>query len=125
MTKRYSHAVAVDNSYDGDFASIAEALADFRKQYPANEHAYIGVRNDMTAADLISPSAVIDDLQQRAYDEVGEHCEDWLTDVTVEQKNELYEAIAAWANKHHPVTFYQVTEIREYVAATGHDNGPV
>lgn len=43
---------------------------------------------------------LIDDMQNRAYDECGEWAEDYLDGVTEQQKKELDQLVCEWADKH-------------------------
>jgi len=68
---------------------------------------------------LKSARHLIEDMQERAYDDAAEYAENWLTKVTPEQESELelslHAAINEWAEKHgHQPQFYTVTDTVEH-----------
>ncbi len=64
--------------------------------------------------DLLCVNSIIEDIQGRAYDNVGEHAEGFLDDVTDVQKTELGVIINLWAKKHGiEPNFYSVNNIKE------------
>lgn len=63
---------------------------------------------------------LIDGAWQRANDESGEYAEDYLADVTDEQKDELSQLILGWVEKHDlKPNFYGIKNSEE-VAITKH-----
>ena len=66
-------------------------------------------------ANFFSVENLIDEMQERAYDCIDECAEDYLNDVTDEQKGELGKLVIEWAAKHSiEPSFYLVEDIEEY-----------
>jgi len=59
------------------------------------------------ASEFFSADRVIEEANERAYDDGGDYAEDFA-DVSEEAKAELEVMLAAWANKHCPVNFFTV-----------------
>lgn len=61
---------------------------------------YEGIKVPQSFGEYLSVDWLINDMQERAYDNSSEYTEDYLDDVTKEQKLELEQLIVGWANKH-------------------------
>lgn len=61
---------------------------------------------------------ILDDIDQRAYDDGGEYSEGF-TDVSEEAKEELDNLLKAWAEKYLTVDFYLVRNISEIKIENG------
>lgn len=130
----YSYSFSVDGNYGGKFDSVEEALADARgslAKWPeptdenlANHSVYIGECEPLNELDIVSATSVIEDMQQRAYEECGEVTEDWMDTVTEGQRTELENLIEGWVKKHFPVEFWRVDDIHRYTL-DGKDHGLV
>lgn len=79
---------------------------------------YKGVKQAQTFEDFMCVDNILEQMHERAYDE-NEFADDYLYDVTGEQKDELGELISGWAKKHNidPRFFLieNVTEIEHEV----------
>lgn len=74
---------------------------------------------------LTSADRLLEDMQERAYEDNGEYSEDWLTKVTTDQEKELNLALKAaadaWAEKHgHHPYFYEITNTVEHDVTAAH-----
>lgn len=79
---------------------------------------YKGVKKAQTFEDFMCVDSILEQMHERAYDE-NEFAEDYLYDVTEDQKEELSELISGWAKKHNidPRFFLieNVTEVKHNV----------
>ena len=79
------------------------------------------VEGDEVPADhsqFVNGDRLIEELQERAYDEYGEYAEDYLVDVG--DVAELEALIVGWLNEHaKPPTFYRVDNMREISVTVG------
>ena len=76
---------------------------------------------ERTASNYFSSiNQILEDMQERSYDEIGEWCDNWLKGITDQQieelSSDLVTIIDAWATKHvlHP-KFYLIENIQEHV----------
>ena len=127
MTPRYCYSTNQEN-YFGDFDSREEAAEEGNPGMMV----YVGEIEWPEASDFACADMVINDMRDRAYDGYGEHAEDYLGNVTDEQRAELETLIAEWADRVCPATFFRTKEgsITEHVvptatpqAAEGEGNG--
>jgi len=59
--------------------------------------------------DFIIPRDIIDNIKERAYDECGEVAEDYLSEITKDQINDLESHVAEWFEKNTVnIKFYGV-----------------
>lgn len=93
--------------------SREEAIREGNEE--AKEYGYetfkIGIVEDVNFG--IDVDSVIEDIQEMAYDEIGELAEDYLDDATTEERLELEEQLNdvfyKWQEKYnHKPTFYRV-----------------
>lgn len=98
-----------------DFAEVLDALYG-DDELTVGRIVYYGERHTRDAA-YFMPDAdhILDQAGDSAYDWGGEWAEDFGRDVPAEAKKELESLLAAWANKHLKVTFYQVENVKQYV----------
>ena len=64
--------------------------------------------------ELVWVDHLLDEIQEHAYDEVGESAQDWLMDIPQAAKDELQRLIVAWIEKHDPPKFWKVENVRPY-----------
>ena len=58
--------------------------------------------------DFVTVAALIDEMQVRAQDDYGEIADDYLQELTTDQKKGLEKHIAKWFNKNAKLNFYGV-----------------
>ena len=76
---------------------------------------YKGVKKAQKFEDFMCVENFIETMHERAYDE-NEFAEDYLYDVTQEQKDELGELISGWAKKHNIAPrFFLIENVTEVV----------
>ena len=100
-----------------NYEDINDAAEDalFEAEVGGTATIYVGEREDNKASDFVRD--IVEDMGERAYDDIGELSIDWL-DSTVGQNRELQAAVEKlvddWADKYklHP-TFFKVTNIKE------------
>jgi hypothetical protein len=80
--------------YDGDiFDSIEDSAIDTIKDLEIGDDFYIGEVRKIKIEDLVSGSNLIDEIAERAMEEVGEVADDYLSDANAE---ELEKHICDW-----------------------------
>lgn len=66
-----------------------------------------------TISDFMMVDVILEDAQERAYEECGEWVDGWLEKVTDLDKVELADMISAWATiRDHQPKFYSVENVR-------------
>jgi len=74
-----------------------------------------GVRLDPTAGiNSWTVESILENMDERVYDEIGEFYENDCSDVTDDAKTELLEVIEAWARKHIDLSrYFTIQNVRE------------
>lgn len=76
---------------------------------------YKGMKQAQTFEDFMCVDNILEQMHERAYDE-NEFADDYLYDVTEEQKDELGELISGWAKKHNiDPRFFLIGNVTEVV----------
>lgn len=103
-----------EDLFGGAYETREEALA-IAKQ---DGQPFIAENEPSPRASRFFPDAqsVIENMQESTYDDYGESADDWLSDVTRDQRAELHEALAKavdeWADKHGlQPTFFTVKNV--------------
>lgn len=101
------------NNEDFPYRDLGE-LIDC-EELEAGDVVYFGIAKGFLPANFVPDAGwVIDVMGDRAYDQVGEHADDWPTPST-EACEELTSFLKEWANKHcGPCQFYTVGQAQEY-----------
>lgn len=105
MSEIYYSAVEDDwSSSDEAIEEVAQQkwddLTDDERPEDRVIELYKGVKEPQKFANFLNVDRIVDDMGEVAYDECGEWAEDYLDDVTEDQKNELEALICQWADKH-------------------------
>lgn len=95
-----------------NFSDLGELL-DTYDDLEVGQVVYVGERVPQDPSAWFDADDLIEELSCRAYDACGECAEDW-PDVTPEAKEEFNALVAAWIEKHCPVSFYSVTNVRSH-----------
>lgn len=66
-------------------------------------------------SDFINIDSVINDMQVQAVDDCGEAAEEYLNEITEDQKKNLEKYIADWFDKNAKLNFYGVENPRKIV----------
>ncbi len=119
-----TYSLSLDKElFQGDFKSIEEALGEAQTELNLShgQKFYVGNNTHLGYGEKYYPDAgdVIDMIGENAY-EVSEFAENWLTNVTKEEKKDLQDmlnkTIKSWMKKHHQeATFWVVEDIKEYI----------
>lgn len=95
-----------------NFSNLGELL-DTYDDLSVGQTVYVGDKVPQDPSSWFDASDLIEELSCRAYDACGECAEDW-PDVTNEAQEEFNVFVAAWIEKHCPVNFYSITNVRPY-----------
>lgn len=109
MTTAYSFD---EETYTQDFEQMLANWAEQADLVPGMKYWEVG-SSALTHAELISKYRVmnlLEDLDQAAFDEVGECFDNDYSGVSMEALKELQEVIQAWAEKHVNIGQYFVLE---------------
>jgi hypothetical protein len=100
-----------------EFDTIEEAVDYYNNDLSEGDTFYVGEKRELFVDDFINIDIFIEDMQERAGEEGGESAEDYLTDITYEQKESLAKYIVKWfvVNKFTPY-FFSVGDIEEFKA---------
>lgn len=91
------------------------AIAGFEAN-PDDDTITVAVAVIPKTRDFVSTHRLIEDIQVSAIDEIGGAAEDWLTEVTEDQIQELEDLIVTWLDRVDPITFFGITydTMRQY-----------
>lgn len=95
-----------------NFSDLGELL-DTYDDLEVGQVVYVGDKVPQDPSSWFDADDLVEELGNHAYDTCGECAEDW-PDVTREAKAEFDAFLAAWIEKHCPVSFYSVTNVRPY-----------
>jgi hypothetical protein len=113
----YSYSIDEEH-YEGNFLSRDEAAATGFADNPDYDTLWTGQKVKIEAIDLVNADYLLEDVSERAWDEFGEYTENWLDDKWKEghqnQIAELEKTIADWIDKHAPINFFTVDNIRQF-----------
>lgn len=96
------------------YDSLGELLD--AEEIDVGQTVYVGEQSDASAYGFVDADDIIEQFNERAYDEFGECAEDW-PDVTKEAKAELNAYLAAWIERHSPQRFYRVVNVKKYTVS--------
>lgn len=102
-----------DNEEDWKCDCLSDLLAG-NDELKAGDTVYFGTGVTPPATAFISADGVLEMMGERAYDNFGEHAEDFPC-VTAEAKAELEAMLSDWVNRHCHPAFYRITDVTEYV----------
>lgn len=121
----YAYSINEDD-YEGEFPTREAALGEAVALYDLAPGASVWTGEVVLASPASrffrSVDHLIEDMQENAYDEAGEHADRFLENVSDAQSDELdaeiKKVIDAWADKHklHP-TFFTVTAVEQHTVA--------
>ena len=114
--KKYSGSTSDDIFHD-EFDTIQEAQDYFNDDLQERDIYYIGENVKLTVKQFVDVEFMIERMVESAVEEVGDVGEDYLRDVTEEEKDELTEIIAKWfKNKGYSPSFVKVENIETYIS---------
>lgn len=113
-----SPTVAPDEcwSYDGEsfcYGSLSELIDNHRGDLEVGQDVHFGTKLSYGASRFFNADEILENARDSACDIGGEWAEDYLDDVTTEDKAALQAALDAWASKFQ-ISFYGVENIRDY-----------
>lgn len=109
-----SYSINGEDFQEGEASDALQDLYD-RCQLEIGTEYRLGVAEKPDPADFFDVSHLIEQMQERAYDEGGEFAEDYLADLTEEQVHELDRVVKAWLTSVSPsVTFFSVKGIQTF-----------
>jgi len=117
MSKQYAWSTD-EEMYHGKFDTVEEALAEAREHLidgldedPGSYTVWVGEAKPIPTGRLVDAECIVERMQERAYEEVGEFGEDYLTTATAEQLKELEALVVAWADRVEMPSFYSADNI--------------
>lgn len=112
QNKTQEQVYSIDGSHYFDYEDLMNELREYNNKgeevevFEADKKPYIH-------ADFINVDDLIDGMQTRAMDECGEIAEEYLNEITEEDKCDLAMHIASWFNKHDKINLYGVENERK------------
>ncbi len=103
-------------SIDGElFLDYKKLMCRLREYYNIGEEVEVfeADKKEYSHLDFINGYGVIEDMQTMAMDECGEIAEEYLNEITEEDKCDLAMHIASWFNKHDKINLYGVENERK------------
>ena len=103
---------SVDNETYNSWENLMDDLQEF---YDIGESVEVweADKKEWNHADFIYAAHMIDDMQTAAMDECGEVAEEYLNELTKDQKTDLEKHIAEWFSKNAKINFYGVENPRK------------
>lgn len=83
--------------------SLEDMIADY--ELKVGDTIWFGEEEWPDISEFLSADSLIDDMRNRAYDQLGEIAEEWPS-VSKVAEAELDALLSVWAAKHCPVTFW-------------------
>lgn len=91
-----------------------EDLDDHELKITTKVPMYAGTLEPKKFTDYLCVDSILDQMREWAYDDVNEFADDYLNDVTQEQKDEIKQLISDWATKHNiSPNFFSVGNVVE------------
>ncbi len=92
------------------YSSYEDMMHELTEYYDIGEEVEVweADKKEWNHADFINVDDLIYNMQTDAMDECGEVAEEYLNELTVDQKDELEIYIAEWFDKHAKLNFYGV-----------------
>lgn len=125
MTEENNQAPATEYSWSTDgetylsrCESIEEAISEALNsggEFEVGQTLFIGLVIPVNVIRLVDADSVIDDISVRAFDMCGESADDYLHNVTKEQRAQLESLIAAWADSVEAPSFWEIGTVVEHV----------
>ena len=112
QNKPQEQIYSIDGSHYFDYEDLMNELREYNnvgeevEVFEADEKEY-------HHTDFINVYDLIDNMQSRAMDECGEVAEEYLNEITDEDKCDLAMHIAEWFNKRAKIDFYGVENERK------------
>lgn len=94
------------------YDSLGE-LMDSHSELSVGDTVYVGTAIVPYVSRYVFTDRILESMSDGAYDEVGEYAEDWPK-ITNEEQKILEKMIADFIEKHSPIKFYNVVDIKEY-----------
>lgn len=118
-TKKWAYSLNNEYYNSPFYDSFDKALVDGIKDGKEDGYNYVYVGRVMEFVPSIDPDSVIEELQQKAYDEAGEVSLDYLEDIPLKDRLKLGEMLTEtfkqWAkDTNNEPTFYTVEEVSEH-----------
>lgn len=114
MENVYSHN---EEDWVEDFDDALESAKDCCLYDHDRPTVYVGDKVEITHKGLSTciGSVIVDNMQEWAYEEAGDHADSYLDDLDSDKLKQLSDHVAKWldANAEKPV-FYAVKNINEY-----------
>lgn len=109
-----SYSLNGDDFQEGCASEALQALDDDGQLTLGAEYR-LGVSDRPDPADFFDVNHLIEQMQECAHDVGGEFAEDYLTDLTEEQVEDLRRAVKTWLSSVNPqVNFFSVKQIQTF-----------
>lgn len=108
------HVYSIDGNKYMSYEAMMCELRDYQNKGESVE-VWEADKKEFMHTDFINVNDVIDNMQYLAMDECGEAAEEYLNELTEEQKANLEKHIAKWFNKNAKINFYGVENERKIV----------
>ncbi len=109
-----SYSLNGEDFQEGCASEALQALDDDGRLTIGTEYR-LGVSERPDPADFFDVDHLIEQMQERAYDVGGEFAEDYLTDLTEEQVQNLRQVVNTWLSSVKPqVNFFNVKNIQTF-----------
>jgi hypothetical protein len=125
MTEHFAYSLDEEN-YRGQETSVEECQIEAVGCHELDPGTKYWIGKCVEWMPSISADNVLEQLNCEAYDEVGEHADDWLMAVSKEDQQKLEDELNAVLNKWlidtcNIPTFYRVVDVKEYTVPYSED----
>lgn len=112
-----------EEQFEGDYSSKEEAIECYPDEYSVEPGSafFVGKSSDIDVAALCKGSAgrIVDCLGDRAYDIVGDLCEDWpkyTAAQIAELDADIGKLVVTWMEKYSKPRFFAVVNVTQHIA---------
>ena len=99
-----------------EFDTKKEAIESMISEVGHGGHFWVGRIVELITGSFVDCESMIEDAVCQAEERVGEVAEDWLSNMTEEQKSELNQLIIKWLDdKGFKPTFYAIADSEEII----------
>ena len=111
-TKEIEYCYSLDEEMF-NHETIGDVIDNIVLENPVGATYWRGEKQAITHADCIDVDTFLEQLDERAYEEIGEIYDNCFTDIDAVAKQELTDLILAWAKKHVTIRYWKVLNVKE------------
>ena len=100
-----------------NFESVGDVIDELRCKLDGSEligaSYWRGEKKELTHAECIDNGSLLEQCDERAYEEIGKIYNYYFTNTNNDTKNKLNDLILAWTKKHVNIRYWKVGKVQE------------